>query len=195
MAGEFVVSEEWRPIPADWAWGYEVSSLGRIRSYRKPGRGGRSLYSEPRILVAGVNGEGYPIVKINQVTKTVHRLVALAFLGQCPDGLEICHGPDPDRSNNRVSNLRYDTRANNLGIDRLRDGTDFNGDKAPWAILTNEQVLALIQEYQPETKPRKKSLGLPTQAQLAEKYGVSEGAVWGYIHGRSFNRVTARRRS
>lgn len=50
----------------------------------------------------------------------VHRLVARAFLGPCPPGQEVCHW-DGDPANNRIDNLRYDTRASN-STDTVRHG-------------------------------------------------------------------------
>jgi hypothetical protein len=62
----------------------------------------------------------------------VHSLVALAFLGPCPEGLECCHW-DGDPGNNRPGNLRWDTSSANL-LDRQRHGTDWQRNKVrcPW---------------------------------------------------------------
>ena len=39
----------------------------------------------------------------------VHRLVLSAFVGPCPVGMEACHFPDRNPSNNHLENLRWDT--------------------------------------------------------------------------------------
>ncbi|WP_248099523.1 HNH endonuclease signature motif containing protein [Corynebacterium kefirresidentii] len=44
--------------------------------------------------------------------KKVHRLVMAAFVGPCPDGMEVCHN-DGNPANNYVGNLRYDTHQAN----------------------------------------------------------------------------------
>jgi hypothetical protein len=66
---------------------------------------------------------GYTIARIWRHHKErkvrVHRLVLMTFVGPCPPGMEACHFPNPERSDNRLSNLRWDTRSNN-GRDRLR---------------------------------------------------------------------------
>lgn len=54
-----------------------------------------------------------------------HRMVAEAFLGPCPKGLEVCHG-DGNPINNRVGNLRYDTHRNNM-LDAIQHGTFMGG--------------------------------------------------------------------
>ena len=52
---------------------------------------------------------------------TIHRLVLLAFEGPEPDGMEVCH-TDGNPANNRLDNLRWGTRGDNLR-DRVRHGT------------------------------------------------------------------------
>jgi hypothetical protein len=62
-------------------------------------------------------GAGYPSVHLfsGGVAKLfcVHRLVLETFVGLCPKGMECCHAPDPDKTNCRLENLRWDTRGNN----------------------------------------------------------------------------------
>lgn len=102
--------EEWKAI-AGWVGYYEVSNLGRVRSLARIAKDGRKVRG--RILKPG--GIKYLIVGLSngQVTDApVHRLVLEAFKGPCPPGLEGCHG-DGDSKNNRLSNLRWDTRAAN----------------------------------------------------------------------------------
>jgi hypothetical protein len=43
----------------------------------------------------------------------VHRLVLAAFVGPCPPGNDACHG-DGDPTNNRLTNLRWDTHRENM---------------------------------------------------------------------------------
>ena len=72
-------------------------------------------------------------------TFAVHVLVARAFLGPCPDGQEVCHGP-AGRRDNRLVNLSYGTPSKNNGEDKRRDGTLPVGVLNPRAILTEEIV-------------------------------------------------------
>jgi hypothetical protein len=78
------ISEEWRPV--SWAPDYEVSSLGRVRSWLR--RGGFSKApAMPRIMATRVNAKrgGYVLVDLQvggaKVTRGVHRLVLEAFKG------------------------------------------------------------------------------------------------------------------
>lgn len=56
-----------------------------------------------------------------------HYLVALAFIGPRPAGHDVCHRDD-DKRNNHHSNLRYDTKAENM-MDRVRNGIHHNANK------------------------------------------------------------------
>lgn len=101
-------AEQWKEFADGF---YEVSNLGRIRR-AKPGRNARV----GRILKTCPNSVGYPQVDItysgNRKTRAVHRIVAEAFLGPCPVGMQVNH-IDGDKTNNNVSNLEYVTGIEN----------------------------------------------------------------------------------
>lgn len=107
MAIDWDRPEEWRPIPG--SPGYEVSSLGRVRS-------------PWRVLSPWVgNKVGHLKVTLGGGRRMwVHRAVCLAFYGPCPDGLEVRH-LDGIASNNVVTNLKYGTHSENMH-DRVRHG-------------------------------------------------------------------------
>src|SRR3972149_1183846 len=96
-------SEEWRPV-VGWEGWYEVSNLGRVRRIKEAAGTRRG-----HILRWAVGGKPpYPRVFLCRegkvLTKRVHRLVAEAFLGPCPEGQEVNH-KDGDKANPRASNL------------------------------------------------------------------------------------------
>lgn len=116
--------ERWRDI-IYYVGLYQVSDLGRVSSLDRvvtgpwgpcklKGRILRPALSSSHLVVA-LYKDGIP------TTKRVHQLVAQAWIGPCPDGMEVCHGPN-GKLDNSVSNLRYDTRSNNA-LDCRRDGT------------------------------------------------------------------------
>lgn len=109
--------ERWLPVPG-WEGLYEVSDLGRVRSLDRP-NGLRG-----RVRVLSVGSHGYLDVGLCdggvRRTRLVHRLVLEAFVGPCPEGQEACHA-DSDRTNNRLSNLRWDTTKANAA-DRVAAG-------------------------------------------------------------------------
>lgn len=103
------MSEEWKPITG--FPGYEVSSFGRIRSWRITGRGRKpptepaikSLhYSRKYLYVRMTNSEGV------KCTRSVHRLVAIAFLPN-PENLPQVNHIDEQPDNNLVENLEWCT--------------------------------------------------------------------------------------
>jgi hypothetical protein len=114
--------EEWRSV-VGWE-GYEVSSLGRVRSWRPRNRRASTPVT-PRLLRLALV-EGYPSVTLcgghgRVHSARVHRLVLEAFVGPGPEGMEACHGPDQTRTNCALSNLRWDTRSAN-NKDKLATG-------------------------------------------------------------------------
>lgn len=76
--------------------------------------------------------------KMNQL---VHRLVATAFLGPCPKGLECCH-EDGDPKNNKLTNLRWDTKKAN-GQDASRHGRTMRGSRNTKAKLDDSAILEI----------------------------------------------------
>ena len=101
--------EEWRTIPGHE--NYSVSSQGRVR--RDVGGQGTKA---GHIMSLSTHPNGYRQVGLSTNNKKtqfgVHRLVMLAFVGPCPEGLEVCHN-NQIHGDNRVSNLRYDTHKSN----------------------------------------------------------------------------------
>lgn len=101
---------------------YSATTDGRIWSHKGQGR-----YLKP-----AVDQRGYHRVSLRldgrTVTRTVHALVALAFIGPRPEGLEVCHN-DGNPQNNRADNLRYDTHASNMRDKRLH-GTAVSANAA-----------------------------------------------------------------
>jgi DNA-binding CsgD family transcriptional regulator len=138
--------EEWRSV--DGCPGYEVSNLGRSRSWR-PIRRHAGAPSSPRILKPTTNSNGYLRVRVRDEhgrfrSMYVHRLVLLAFRGPCPDGMEACHGPDHAKSNCRLDNLKWDTRKSNLEERdaRLRLSSPTSHD--PLGLTQRERLTAAL---------------------------------------------------
>ena len=111
------MQEIWKSIPG--YDGYEVSNLGRVRTfYKRVGRSWVIVNSPQKILSSALRNKSYKVVRPKsndgqKKIKTIHALVALAFIGPCPEGMEVCHS-DGNSFNNSPDNLRYDTRKNNL---------------------------------------------------------------------------------
>lgn len=151
--------EKWLPI-SGYEGRYEVSNYGNVRSTSR-----RWTSSKPRNLIP-TNNRKYLSVKLqkNHVKKMrlIHRLVLETFGSPCPPGMECSH-LDGNAHNNRIENLKWETRVENLHRDVAHG-------KRTWAKLTQNEVL--------EIKALK---GKMLQREIAARYGIARPTV-GEIH-------------
>lgn len=144
------MTERWLPV-VGFEGLYEVSDMGNVRSVKRQvrvvGRWGSEevrTYSS-RKLKTHKAPSGYVRVVLSAsgrlTTRTVHSLVAEAFLGPVPEGQEVRH-KNGRANQNRLSNLVYGTRSQNRE-DSRRHGTLAVGEKIAQAKLTTDQVRAL----------------------------------------------------
>lgn len=117
------MSERWLEIPGHH--GYEVSDLGRVRSYKRPGG--------PAYIGGGLNGNGYASVHLHNGRKGlsfgIHQLVMLAFVGPRPEGQEVRH-LNGDPTDPRLVNLAYGTRQENMDDREMHRAQRDGGIKA-----------------------------------------------------------------
>ncbi len=146
--------ERWREV-VRYEGFYRVSDKGRVKSLArevftvdKKGRE-RTRISPGKML------KQHPINNITDHLKVglckngkteeiqVHRLVLEAFIGPCPTGMESCHNND-QADDNRVNNLRWDTRSNNTFDKYKNKGVNQAiGERSGMAKLTEEKVLEI----------------------------------------------------
>ena len=109
--------------------------------------------------------------------KRVHRLVLEAFVGACPNGMQGCHR-DGVRSNNALSNLRWDTPKSNQR-DKRTHGTNHGGrgERNRAAKLTADQVKEIRSRYAARPEPI---------ATIAKRYGVSRCPIRMLLLGRTW---------
>lgn len=163
--------EEWRDIEG-FKGLYQVSNLGRVKSLKKG-----------IILSICDNGNGYKVVnlKVNRIQhmKTVHRLVATAFIPNPENKKEINH-KNGDKSNNSVENLEWCTRSENgkhayrTGLRKVHKGFD-----NPNSRLSKEDVEYIrthYKKYDPE---------FGAEA-LGRKFGISATSIKYCIWGRRY---------
>lgn len=125
--------------------GYRVGSDGTILTCRKTSAGitreWRQIYGSPfgkqgYIMVCfRMDGRGH--------RKLLHHVVLNAFVSPRPPGLFGLHGND-DPSDNRLCNLRWGTREENMR-DRDRNGGTANGERSGPSKLTELEVVRIRQ--------------------------------------------------
>lgn len=108
----------------------------------------------------------------------VHVLVLTAFVSPRPDGMEGCH-KDGDPANNRLENLRWDTRKANLE-DMLAHGTRRRGTERPSAKLTEDDVRSIRRLREEGWLYRK----------ICERFGISQRTALAIVNRQKWKHVS-----
>lgn len=166
-----ISQEVWRPV-VNYEGLYEVSNLGKVR------RIGRGRGVVPgRILKHADTGHGYKFVQLWQnninTAALVHRLVMYAFVG-ANALLEVNH-INNDRADNRLENLEYVTRQQNVDHALTYGYMNVSGENNPSGKLTWQQVREIREKYTPHEYGYKR---------LASEYGVTWEAIRNIIKRR-----------
>ena len=111
--------------------GYDVYSDGRIKS-----NGIRKVFLSPY-----KTNRGYLSVKINEVSTSLHSVIAESFLGERPEGYTVNH-KDGDKLNNYLSNLEYMSRKDNY-LHALKSGLKRNISN----YLTADEASDMVEFY------------------------------------------------
>ena len=165
---------------------YEVSDEGYVRSNRVPIDGRKNRLQPGHLLKQGTMKQGYKVVVLyspgttKRHTRTVHRLVALAFIPN-PDNLSDVAHRDGKPANNAVGNLRWSTHADNQN-DMRKHGTMQDGEKSCTAKLSAEQVL--------EIRQRAAATGRGAGIVLAKEFGVSRAQISRLIRNRRWRHLS-----
>lgn len=161
--------EIWKPV-AGHEGVYEVSSEGRIRSLDQEVR----YVKKGRVLRPGRSSNGYPsVVLAGRDSRTLHSIVAAAFHGPCPTGMQIRH-LDGSRDNAKADNLKYGTPAEN-GADTVRHSKSVQGSAFGRSRLTEAKARRI-----------RRMKGRKSQSALAAEYGVSSAAIQAIHDGRTW---------
>lgn len=145
-----MTQERWLPV-VGYEGLYEVSDRGRVRSLdrilvRRGKNGPMNVRRRGQILKPGTVESGHQLVVLGRgVSKLVHALVLIAFVGPRPPRFDSRH-LDGDPANNQLKNLCWGTRSENI-LDAVRHGTYRNGARpgtGSWrAKLTEADIPAI----------------------------------------------------
>ncbi|WP_440868115.1 NUMOD4 domain-containing protein [Staphylococcus shinii] len=169
---------EWKKVEGYES--YEVSNTGLVRSVDREIKrtDGQIRFVEGKDLTIQYDSRsGRPMVRLYHAetrkgrTFKVHRLVALMFIGERPEGTETCH-LDGDVTNNNIENLQYKSKSSNQ-IDIMK-----HSGKCAAGKLSVEQVVEIRRAY------KEKEMN---QYELAEVFEIAQGTVSSIINGRSFS--------
>jgi hypothetical protein len=163
--------EYWKDI-AGYNGFYQISSFGRVKSFKYDKANGR-------ILKYRKNKLGYLQISIskNKKSKTflIHRLVGIAFIPNPENKPEINH-KDNDRSNNKQSNLEWNTAKQNAEHKVKQGRCNIpKGEKCTSSKLSEKQV--------EEIKSYKGNL---SQKELGKLYGVSQANISSIVTNKSW---------
>lgn len=183
---EDLANEIWKRIPGYSL--YEISSMGRIKTFNQFGFG-RTAIMKPALDKAGywrtmlkrdLDGKIHTI--------KVHRLVAITFIPNPENKPQVNHiNSKPD--DNRLSNLEWVTRSENM-IHAHRFGNKSNkGEKNPATNLTDEVVLEIRSKFTYGIKGGRPVKGQVTRRMLAEEYGVGIHVIKNIVSGKNWKHL------
>ena len=160
--------EIWKQIPG-FGGIYEVSSNGNVRRWKSGAKTGVAGWRTLKPNV--VRGYRYFVLSLNGRARSMRgaRLVLMAFVGMPLSSQEACHC-NGDRSDDRVVNLRWDTRSSNHA-DKIEHGTDQRCERHPCAKLTLDQARMVF-------------VAQGRQKEIAAKFGISQATVSAIKTGR-----------
>lgn len=169
----------------DWSWAFAVFRFveGSTRYFvGSDGSAWTTRSGEFRLLSPNLYPTGHLGIRLSLggprfVSKTVNRFVIETFLGPPPPGMECCHNNGkPD--DNRISNLRWGTRQDNIN-DQVKHGVLPRGESRVSSKLVESEVREIF--------------GLAASgvrvAELAEQYSIDKDAIYNIINGKRWTHL------
>lgn len=163
-----MAEEEWLPV-REFPGHYEISSHGRLRRINAYRPNQANKIRKPQTAK-----NGYIVYMLSVSNKAMlrsaHRMVADAFLGPIPEGMQVNH-KDGDKANCRLANLEIVTNGENRAHSYRVLGIAPNKWKAGAA---NHNARLAFEEVQAIRS--KASLGIP-YSQLSQAFGISKTGI------------------
>lgn len=119
---------------------YSVTDEGEVYSHYFKNKG-TTVKRDPPLKMKQFMRNGYLSVCLSdRKSHTVHRLVARCFLGEPPSDKPLVLHNDSDRTNNKISNLRYGDLTENA-IDSIKEGSFPFGSRCHLSKLNERDVM------------------------------------------------------
>jgi hypothetical protein len=162
--------------------GYRIGLDGSIWTSKRGRWGNDAAW---RKLKPSLSIYGYPYVFLSRRFPAetrrffLHHLVLETFIGPRPAGADACHA-NGVRSDNRLSNLRWDSRKVNMA-DSIAHGTVARGEKSGASRLTEDQVREIRTLYAPNKYGLKR---------LGKQFGVAVDTIRAIVTRRTWAHVS-----
>ena len=171
ISAPVLLLEWWKPA-VGFEGSYEITNCGRVARLSAP----NPLRPLKWIRHSAGYPELMPCINGKPQKKLVHHLVAETFIGPRPCGLIVNH-IDGWKWNPRLSNLEYITPRGNYDH-AVSTGLVAHGVRCNQAKLDDDKVSVI-----------KRQRGLMTAQAIAEKYDVTDSAIYRIWHGKSWKHV------
>ncbi len=174
------MSEKW-----GWVIGmeskYEISTLGRVRSYMKIGGNHTGRNKMPRQIKPCMDSRGYynftVVVEGKKKTLNIHIEEAKSFIPN-PNNYKIVRHLNDIKADNSLHNLAWGTATDNRN-DGILNGKHFHqeGKSAAKSKLTESEVTEIFSSTD-------------NNCAIGRRYGVTESTISKIKLGRTWNRIT-----
>lgn len=168
-----MTEEQWKPVVGFEQ--YEVSNLGRIKRIKAACGATVNAVINPWPTRNGYMAVGLS-VNSKVSTRLVHRLVAQAWIGSV-EKLDVCHN-NGKRDDNRLINLRIDTRKGNMADIYIHD-THIRGERCGSNRHSEELMRKIKGEIRDGAVVRQ--LAIKYNIPAPTLYGLAQGKIWGWL--------------
>lgn len=153
---------------------YQISNYGKIKSFK---------YNKEKILKHSLDSDEYSLIILcsnkNKFTKTIHRLVANAFINN-PDNKPQVNHKDGNKQNNNVDNLEWVTISENIIHAYKNNLKTQQGISNTNCKLSENEVLTIHGLY----------LSGMTQSIISELYNIPQQHVSLIVNNKSWTHLT-----